>query len=148
MTSGLTPKQIFFNVATTSVEGHKHPKGEIYNNNDLPKTVARAIKEGQITQDEYITMLEYAKWLPHGHRRLKLNYPELRNMLVSHDLEAAPLTKTTGLNKGGMVAIKGPAELTQREHLSTILNKNRIDKSQWPYTNPNFTSFANHAHLR
>lgn len=121
---------------------------EIYENNDLPKRVRAAIKEGQITEDEYITMQEYARWLPHGKRQLKLNYPELRNMLVSHDLEKAPLTKTSGLNKGGKVAVEGARALTQREHLATIMNKNRIKKAQFPGTNPDFTSFANRFGLK
>ena len=145
---GITPKDVYFNVAKSSVQGLKEPKNEIYHSNKLPKTVQKAIQEGQITQDEYVTMLEYAKWLPSGHRRLKLNYAELRNTLVSKDLKHAPLTKTSGLNKGGMTAVKGAKALTQREHLNTIMNKNRINKSQWPYTNPNFTSFANHAALK
>ena len=71
----ISPQQIFFNVATSSVQGHEHPKKEIYYDNSLPKRVQKKIAESQITQDEYVTMLEYAKWLPSGKRRLKLNYP-------------------------------------------------------------------------
>ena len=137
-----------YNVATASVMGHKRPMEEIYDNNILPKRVQAAVREGQITEDEYLTMLEYAKWLPHGKRQLKLNYPELRDMLVSHDLEKAPLTKTSGLNKGGKTAIEGARALTQREHLATILNKNRIKKAAFPGTNPNFASFANRFGLK
>lgn len=146
--TGITTRQIVYNTATASVMGHKRPMNEIFDNNMLPKRVRAAVKEGQITEDEYITMMEYARWLPHGKRQLKLNYPELRNMLVSHDLEKAPLTKTSGMNKGGKTAIEGPKALTQREHLATILNKNRIRKAAFPGTNPNFTSFANRFGLK
>ncbi len=147
MTQGLSTKQIFYNIATASVMGHKRPVDEIYHSNDLPKRAREAIRSGKITEDEYLTMLEYAKWLPHGKRQLKLNYAELRDMLVSHDLEQAPLTKTSGLNKGGKTALEGAKALTQREHIATIMNQNRINKKQWPHTNPNFTSFANHIKL-
>jgi len=153
----LDPKQIYFNVATTSVEGQEHPKEEIYHNNDLPKRVRKKLEESQMTQDEYITMTQYAKWLPSGKRQLKLNYPKLRDTLVSHDLEKEPLSKTSGLNKGGQVAIHGIQALTQREHLATIINQNRIRRAGYapsltgklqPATNPNFTSWANNIGLQ
>lgn len=133
---------IYLKVAQNSVAGEENPKDEIYHNNNLPnipKSVKKRMARAEISENEYLTMLAYAHWLPSGKRKLKLNYPELREMLVAKDLEQAPLTQTSGLSKGGMVSVKDPKilhEMTQQEHL-TLLNKNRLKN------NPVYTSFRN-----
>ena len=133
---------IYLKVAQNSVAGEEKPREEIHHNNKLPKipkSVMKRMEKAEISEKEYLTMLAYAHWLPSGKRKLKLNYPELRQMLVATDLEQAPLTQTSGLNKGGMIAVKGQKvlkEMTQQEHL-TLLNKNRLKN------NPVYTSFRN-----
>ena len=107
----------------------------------LSAATKKRIEASKIDQDAYLAMLEYAKYLPHGKRQLQLDFPKLREMLVSTDLEETPLTKRSGLNSGGMVAQHTPPKLellSQREHLFSILNKNKSpDKPAPTYCNNN-----------
>lgn len=95
-------------------------------------------KHAEISGDEMLVMEQYAKLLPRGNRKLKLNLPLLRDTVLARDLIAAPLTKTSGLNSGGTNSLqtKGPAK-TQKDYIVNIQNKNTLK------TNPNFTSFKN-----
>ena len=90
----------------------------------------------------------YQKWLPSGKRNLKLNYPELCEMPVAIDLEQAPLTQTSGLSKGSIIAVKGPKvlhEMTQQDHLA-LLNKNRL-KNNPVHTSHSKTMFWSNANI-
>ena len=90
-------------------------------------------------------MEEFAKYLPRGHRKLKLNMAELRDELLSKS-GVNQMTDVSGLRSGGLAArtgnLKAPPkkatqELDQRTILYTIKNNNRLKG------NPNFTSFKN-----
>jgi len=97
---------------------------------------------GKITEDEMIVMEQYAKLLPRGNRKLKLNLPELRDTILAKDLIAAPLTKSSGLNRGGNNSLLTNGKLkTQKDYIVDIQNKNALS------TNPNFTSFKNNFSL-
>ena len=104
----MTDKDIYLQVGRMSVMGKRMPKKEIYDDNSLLTKKQKEIMEGEsMSTDQYITMVEYAKYLPRGFRKLKLNYPELRDMLVSKELMKTPLDKTSGLSKGGKIAYLG-----------------------------------------
>lgn len=98
-----------------------------------------------VDENELLIMEEYAERLPRGKRQLKLNMPELRDMLISNVLESAAGTKTSGINSGGKLSYKeynnrgtNTAKLlSMKEHMYTIKNKNKLP------TNPNPTSFKN-----
>ena len=147
----MTDKDIYLQVGRMSVMGKRMPKKEIYDNNSLLTKKQKEIMEGEkMSIDEYITMVEYAKYLPRGYRKLKLNYPELRDMLVSKELMKTPLDKTSGLSSGGKVAYVGTKALSQKEHLATILNKNKPKNAMFKksklsqqYSNPDYSYFKN-----
>ncbi len=98
-----------------------------------------------IDENELLIMEEYAERLPRGKRQLKLNMPELRDMLISNVLESSAGTKTSGINAGGKLSYKEYNDkgkntaklLSMKEHMYTIKNKNKL------VTNPNPTSFKN-----
>ncbi len=116
----------------------------------LPVKVHKAIEDGLIDEKEYIAMLAYAKYLPRGKRMLKLNYPELRDMLIGVQEKDAPLTKFDGLNGGGKLSkgmpVKKLKAMTQQQHHITIQNQNRV-RSMRNATpdkkNPNYASWKN-----
>ena len=116
----------------------------------LPKRVRQAIATNRITEDEYVAMLTYQRLLPRGKRKLKLNYPELRDQLIAVQEIGAPLTDSSGLNDGGKLSLGMPVkklkEMTQREHNITIKNKNRVfspENATPDGKNPNPTSWKN-----
>ena len=135
-------------VSKMSVMGKRQP--DTSPKMKLPVKVQKAIDNGQIDEKEYIAMLAYAKYLPRGKRMLKLNYPELRDMLIGVQEKGAPLTKEAGLNSGGKLSQKMPVkklkEMTQMQHHYTIKNENRV-RSMRNATpdkkNPNYTSWKN-----
>jgi len=134
--SKISNDKVYLNVKKNSVGGFQNPKlgkPEKLVDNNLDKEKAKS----EITQDEMIIMEEYAKYLPRGKRQLKLNVKELRNTVLANDLMAAPLTKTSGLNKGGNLSLVGGKPKEQKEYLYTIQNKNKLPN------NPNPTSFKN-----
>lgn len=109
----------------------------------------KKIEDSNITLDEFIVMEQFAQYLPRGHRKLKLNMPELRDELLSKKgLNQG--TDSYGLRSGGLAAMTGgdkappekaTKELDQKAILYTIKNNNRIP------TNPNYTSFKNNISL-
>ena len=147
----ISNQNIYNSVARKSVMGFREPKKEIYDDTKLLTKKQRTILEGEkMSEDEYITMLEYAKYLPRGKRMMKLNYPELRDMMVSNELMKNPLDVTSGLRKGGKVAFEGTAALSQKEHMLNILNKNKPKNSMYKkaklapeYKNGNYSYFKN-----
>ena len=134
--SKISNNNVYLNVKKNSVGGFQNPtlgKREKLVDNDKDKGKDKA----EITQDEMIVMEEYAKYLPRGKRQLKLNIKELRNTVLANDLMAAPLTKESGLNKGGNLSLVGGFPKEQKEYIFTIQNKNKLPN------NPNPTSFKN-----
>ena len=133
--SKISNEKVYLNVKKNSVGGFQNPTlgkpEKLVDNKDKGKT------KSEITQDEIIVMEEYAKYLPRGKRQLKLNVKELRNTVLANDLMAAPLTKTSGLNRGGNLSLVGGKPKEQKEYLYTIQNKNKLPN------NPNPTSFKN-----
>ena len=101
--SSITNQQIELKVRQDSVMGFE--KGMSSKPENL-QVISENGKEAEITQDEMIVLEQYAKLLPRGNRKLKLNLPELRDTILAKDLIAAPLTKTSGLNRGGNNSLK------------------------------------------
>lgn len=135
-------------VSKMSVMGKRQP--DISPKMKLPPKVQKAIDGGLIGEKEYVAMLAYAKYLPRGKRMMKLNYPELRDMLIGTQEQGAPLTKVSGLNAGGKLSQQMPVkklkEMTQMQHHYTIKNENRV-RSMRNATpdkkNPNYASWKN-----
>lgn len=109
----------------------------------------KKIEDSNITLDEFIVMEQFAQFLPRGHRKLKLNMPELRDELLSKK-GINQGTDSYGLRSGGTAAMAGndkappekaTKELDQKAILYTIKNNNRLP------TNPNYTSFKNNFSL-
>jgi len=132
--SKITDKNIYLKVKENAYGGFENPKlGK-------PEPLVekdQKTKDSKISEDEMIVMGEYAKYLPRGKRQLKLNVPELRNTVLANDLMAVPLTKTSGLNRGGNLSLVGGKPKQQKEYLYTIKNDNKLPG------NPNPTSFKN-----
>ena len=154
--------QIQNNIAKYSVNGKHLPKNETYPialDKKLPKQVRERLGKSVMSEEAYLTMTEYARWLPRGRRQMKLNMPQLKELLVSNDLKKTSLTKMSGLNRGGKLAFasnQGTKQvkqlLTQAEHMKgpTIMNNNRVSNSFYNFKgglNPNYTSFKNHIRL-
>ena len=108
----------------------------------LPQTVQKRLAKSQIDEEEYLKMLEFARLLPRGHR--KLNDSDLTKLVIGES--EAPGTDRSGLRRGGDVAIT-MLDDNSRKPLKTkslqlnIKNKNRLA------TNPNFSSFKNNFKL-
>ena len=154
--------QIADNQARYSVNGKRNPSAESYPialDKKLPKSVKERLGKSTMSEEAYLTMTEYAKWLPRGRRQLRLNQSELKELLISNDLKKTSLTKISGLNSGGKLAFsanQGTKQvqklLTQQEHIktNTIMNNNRVSNSFYNFKggkNPNYTSFKNHIRL-
>ncbi len=135
----ISEQQIELKVRQDSVGGFEkgmNDKGEKLKSENMKP------KQGKITEDEMIVMEQYAKLLPRGNRKLKLNLPELRDTILAKDLIAVPLTKSSGLNRGGNNSLLSNGKLkTQKDYIVDIQNKNALS------TNPNFTSFKNNFSL-
>ena len=154
--------QIANGQAKYSVNGHREPTRETHPialDRGLPKAVKERLGKSVMSEEAYLSMEQYAKWLPRGKRQLKLNMPELKELLISNDLKKTSLTKISGLNSGGKLSFsanQGTKQvqklLTQAEHIksNTILNNNRVSNSFYNFKggkNPNYTSFQNHIRL-
>jgi len=154
--------QIAADQAKYSVNGHRTPQKETYPialDKKLPKSVKERLGKSTMDETAYLAMVEYAKWLPRGKRQLRLNTPELKELLISNDLKKTSLTKISGLNSGGKLSFgqnQGTKQvqklLTQQEHIksNTILNNNRVSNSFYNFKggkNPNYTSFKNNIRL-
>ncbi len=143
----ITTNDINESVGKMSIDGKREPSIEAPEK--LTVKAKKAIKDNKISEVEYLTCLAYAKAQPAGNRKLKLNYPSLRQMLTSSQPIKRDLTNTTGLSRGGLVAKSGNAKaLTHSEHLANIKNNNRVvnmeyNSSLQDFKNPNYTSFKN-----
>lgn len=108
----------------------------------LPTKTIKMLKENNISTDEYLAMLCYAKHLPRGKRELKLNFVELRKQLISQvQSDEAYLTNMSGLRIGGKVATGGAKFLTQKSYIYNIKNKNRNQTR--PIENVSYSYFKN-----
>lgn len=134
--SQITNKDIYTQVRKNSVNGLRLGNDPAIAN-PLPSKPKEPEVESKFSLDEMILLENYAQYLPRGKRQLKLNIPELRDAVLSKDLISAPLTKTSGLNRGGLLSITTKQPKTQIEYLATIQNKNNLK------TNPNFAGFKN-----
>jgi hypothetical protein len=154
--------QIHNEIAKYSVSGKHEPNKETYPialDAKLPKAVKERLGKSVMSEEAYLAMVEYAKWLPRGKRQLRLNTPQLKELLLSNDLKKTALTKTSGLNRGGKLAFASNQNtkqvkqlLTQAEHIKgvTIMNNNRVSNSFYNFKggkNPNPTSFKNNIRL-
>jgi len=153
----ISTKNIVENSMASEIGGYKKViragKGK---NIKLNEKVMKDIENSKISLDEYIALQEFAQYLPRGHRKLKLNIPELRDELLSSK-NLNPLTDRQGLRSGGKASMTNGGkvdpkksskiikEASQADLLFTIKNKNRLksrvnaDRS----FNPNYTSFKN-----
>ena len=138
----LTESDLIHSIRSQAIQGKKHigpPKKY-----SLPKTTMQKLKEADISTDEYLAMLVYAKHLPRGKRELKMNFKELRKQLVSEVQDSkAYLTDVSGLQLGGTVAMQGSTKpLSQQAHIYNI--KNRARKNTKPVPFVNYPYFKNH----
>jgi len=133
--------------AETTLSGKKNYKPTTYK---LTDNQQKKLDDSPLTLDEFIAMEEFAKYLPRGKRKLKLNMPELRDELLSKE-GVFQLTDSTGLRQGGLASrtgdLKAPPkkatqELDQKTIIYTIKNKNKLK------SNPNPTSFKNNISLK
>lgn len=101
----------------------------------LPKKTMKKLKDSNISTEEFLAMLVYAKHLPRGKRELKLNFKQLREQLISEVQEdKAYLTQMSGLRLGGKVAITTSTKpLSQLQHIYNIKNKNRNQTNPIPF---------------
>lgn len=134
----ITDKQIFLQVKRDSVGGLK--EGASDKAMPIPSEPPSAEPQSTISLEEKLVLENYASYLPRGNRQLKLNVKELTDAVLAKDLIAAPLTKTSGLNRGGLLSVttempKKPK--SQAEYIATIQNKNNLKM------NPNYTGFKN-----
>ena len=138
----ISSKNLLTNARKSEIGGYKTYKA---GKGKMTDKMQEKIKDSTITLDEFIAMEQFAKYLPRGKRKLKLNMPELRNELLSKP-NVNQMTDVSGLRNGGLAArtgnLKAPPkkatqELDQRTILYTIKNNNRLK------TNPNPTSFKN-----
>jgi hypothetical protein len=109
----------------------------------LPTKLKKELQKADISQDEFLAMLVYAKHLPRGKRELKLNYNELRKQLISQVQDnKAYLTDVAGLRLGGKVSMGGSTKaLSQTGHILNIKNNNRNETK--PIPNVNYPYFKN-----
>jgi hypothetical protein len=135
----LTDKQILLQIKRESVGGLKlGASGKKITPEPLSKPMETEMPKARFSEEEMLVLENYAKYLPRGNRKLSLNIKELTDALLSRIEIAAPLTKTSGLNRGGKLSLtteKPPK--SQNEYLATIQNKNNLK------TNPNFAGFKN-----
>jgi hypothetical protein len=137
---------ILLNQRRSEIAGKKTYKAPTYK---LTKEMKERIDRSPLTLDSFISMEQFATYLPRGYRRLKLNMPELRDELLSkRGMNQG--TDTNGLRSGGKAAMSGnkkappkkaTQELTQKTILYNIKNKNKLA------SNPNPTSFKNKVKL-
>jgi hypothetical protein len=133
----LTDKQIYLQVKRQSVGGFKLGASNIIVPEPLSRPMEMEMPKAKFSEEEMIVLENYAQYLPRGNRKLSLNIKELTDALLSRIQIAAPLTKTSGLNSGGLLSLTTEKPKSQNEYLATIQNKNNLK------TNPNFAGFKN-----
>ena len=135
----IASNSIRMNRRKQSVGGYRNPPtGKDIPTEVLPQAVRNRIKKSNIDEATYLKMLYFARYQPHGKR--KLNDENLSSLVIGES--EAPLTDTQGLRKGGQVAItmledNSRIPLKVKPLKLNIKNNNRLK------TNPNFSSFKN-----
>ena len=145
---------LYLNVSKQSIAG-KHDLSKSDNERvKLSSKLKEKIEQSRIDENDFIAMKEFAKLVPRGKRKLKLNMAELRDEVMSNP-KLEPLTDLSGLKNGGLVsykmngnAVKGSKkinELQQKDFSLTIKNNNRVSNEVNVNNgkNPNFSSFKN-----
>ena len=133
---------ILLNQRRSEIAGKKTYNAPTYK---LTKDMEKKLEMSPLSLDSFISMEQFATFLPRGRRKLRLNMPELREELLSkRGLNQG--TDVDGLRSGGKAAMTGnmkappkkaASELDQATILYNIMNKNKLA------TNPNPTSFKN-----
>jgi len=109
---------------------------------EIPKNVLKRMEKNNISEDEYLSLLVFAKHLPRGKQELKLNYKELRDQLISdHQTKGSALNVTSGLRRGGKVSNDGLKAMSLPHHLLNIKNNNRTPT--FPIPNVPYPYFKN-----
>ena len=150
-------KDIILKGQKAELGGYKNTKDErLHFPIKLDDKMLEKIEESEITLDEFIVMEQFAKYLPRGKRKLKLNMSELKTELLSN-INLNAMTDSDGLRTGGTDSMKGNMkakpklatknikEMEQKAFNFTIKNKNRV-KSDYNLKNgdnPRYTSFKN-----
>ena len=136
----LLTEDINLQVRKASIRG----KQNIDQTDFIPPTLTpkeqKNFERARISQDQFIAMTQFADMGNRiaGKRQLKLNFPELREAMLSNALERGvnPLTDRAGLSRGGKVGMGDKLELLDiRETLFSIQNDNKLAD------NPNPSSF-------
>jgi len=160
----ITNDNVRLQVRRDAISGEEIPseKVPLYK---LPVKVRKALETSRISDNDYIILQEYARFLPRGKRELlRLDLPALKKILLGNVLAKDSLTNDSGLRQGGkiadMVVERKPKEeiiktlLTQREHHtifngSTVVNPHNYTRGLAERNqNPNPTSFKNHFVLK
>ena len=133
---------ILLNQRRSEIAGKKTYNAPTYK---LTKDMEKKLEMSPLSLDSFISMEQFASFLPRGKRKLRLNMPELREELLSkRGMNQG--TNVDGLRSGGKAAMTGnmkappkkaTSELDQTTILYNIMNKNKLA------TNPNPTSFKN-----
>lgn len=145
---------LYLNVSKQSIAGKHDLSKSDKERVKLDGKIKEKIQQSRIDENDYIAMEQFAKLLPRGKRKLKLNMPELREEVMSNP-KLEPLTDLAGLKNGGLVsykmngnAVKGSKkinELQQKDFSLTIKNNNRVSSEVNLNNgkNPNYSSFKN-----
>jgi len=153
----ISSNTLYLKIDKASVDGKKEFVKDTPEHLSVKKT--KQLEQSRIDKDQYIAMEQFAKLLPRGKRKLKLNMKELREEIFSNP-KLATLTDDQGLKSGGIVSykLKGNAvrgskkidELTQRDFGVSIKNNNRVtsDVNLNNGKNPNYASFKNNFVLK
>jgi hypothetical protein len=139
--------QILLQQRKARIDGKETYNAPTFKITDKQKKMA---EDSKLSLDEFIVMEQFAKYLPRGKRKLKLNLPELRDELLSKQ-GINQMTDSYGLRSGGLAALTGNSkappkeatkELDQKAIIYTIRNDNRLPN------NPCYTSFKNNFSLK
>ena len=150
----LSHNSLYLNISKQSIDGKQDLSKSDKERVKLSSKIKEKIEQSRIDENDYIAMEEFAKLLPRGKRKLKLNMPELRDEVMSNP-KLEPLTDVSGLKNGGLVsyqmngnAVNGSKkikDLQQKDFSLTIKNNNRVssDVNLNNGKNPNYSSFKN-----
>ena len=101
----LSHNSLYLNINKQSIDGKQDLSKSDKERVKLSSKTKEKIQQSRIDENDYIAMEEFAKLLPRGKRKLKLNMPELRDEVMSNP-KLEPLTDISGLKNGGLVSYK------------------------------------------
>ena len=140
----ITAATLFNSTRINSIGGFEQGHGGT-SEMKIPDRTRKKMEKNNITEDEYLSLLVFAKHLPRGKQQLKLDYPVLRDQLLSdHQNKKSALTVTSGTRKGGKIATQGLQALALSDHILSIKNNNRnqtfpINNVPYPYFKNDFS---------